>query len=154
MLFPGQNVWPETSWMTWGTMTSWCCACWKEATSSVPTWWTGLKHLAATPTAQSPWGSTSFGSKATWWAPAHCCTDRLTEVIISRDGSESRDLVRICIMFHTTLWLWYLCVSLPQMCCFMWPTWSITMILCVLYCKIHFDSSFVSSLEVPIHVSK
>lgn len=99
MLFPGQNVWPETSWMTWGTMTSWCCACWKEATSSVPTWWTGSKHLAATPTAQSPWGSTSFGSKATWWAPAHCCTDRLTEAIISRDG------------------------------CFMWPTWSITMMI-------------------------
>ena len=70
----GRSVWPETSWTTWGTMTSWCCACWKEATSSVPTWWTGSRLWAATPTARSPWGSTSSVSRATWWAAARCFT--------------------------------------------------------------------------------
>lgn len=91
-------------------MTSWCYACWKGATSSVPTWWTGLKCSAATPTAQSPWGSTSFVSRATWWAPHQL--DSWTEVVllrlklISDVGSESCDLA----MLYATLWQWYLLV--------------------------------------------
>lgn len=72
----GRNAWHETSWTTWGTMTSWCCVCWKEATSSVPTWWTGSRLWAATPTAPSPWGSTSSVSRATWWAAARRFTCR------------------------------------------------------------------------------
>lgn len=133
----GQNVWLETSWMTWGTMTSWCCVCWKEATSSVPTWWTGSRLLAETPTAQSPWESTSSVSRATWWASAHFCTDStrmptvwlkcpllsyfiLSAVIVMSPMTQSED---VWVTFCTTLWQWYLCVSLLWMWCYMRPTW-------------------------------
>lgn len=114
VLSAGQNVWPEISWMTWGTMTLWCCACWKEATSSVPTWWTGLKILAATPTKQSPWGSTSFASRATWWAPAAWAELRSCSSCLRLSGVMVLDPVTLSEdeSSYATLWQWYLCVCL------------------------------------------
>lgn len=107
-LFTGQSVSPETSWMTWETMTLLCCVCWREATSSVPTWWTGSRRSVATPTTRSPWGSTSSVSRATWWVCAHSYTEgtwmltlRLNWHVWKRRGTRTRishdescDLVR------------------------------------------------------------
>lgn len=132
--------------MTWGTTPLWSCACWKEATSSVPTWWTGSRTLATTPTAQSPWRCTSSVSRVTWWAVAHSSKESwqfILSGICVRSGSiftlksitcEFRVSHKRCIIFHA-LGHWYLPINLPWKCCFD-LMWLLTFFfLAVKYCR-------------------
>ena len=155
-LFTGRNVSLETSWTTWGTMTLWCCACLKEATSSVLTWWKGSRLLAATPVARSPWGSISSVSRATWWASAHCNTESTQTLTAWHGGGlsvngeapfmlkfisldESHDLVRRCVSY-----ILYNIATVVSLCNLAWNVpqtlkWANMIVLCN---KIHIDPKF------------
>lgn len=70
----GSSVWLATSWTTLGTTTSWCCASWREATSSARTWWSSSRCSAATPTSTWRHGWSSSAWRATWLVYWHGAT--------------------------------------------------------------------------------